>query len=527
MYATRIFPASQRFLRYFAAFSLQLVLITSLSFYVAVKWGGGSSGAEVFRSGMSIASIPVGGNTYEEARKKLIAAVQARKKTTVRYVLDGQAYPIDLGQLDVTFDIEATMKKALARSGEQSGLFPRLWGESEQSADLTLQVAYDRAALAKQLGEIGEKVNRPAVPAKGVVSGDRIAIVPEVIGYRVDIDKSLARFDRFLMNELSQSSGDLKLEVEQVVPDMRKSDLEAIEQRVAEASFPVAFTDEVMKENTAKLIARLNGSVVFPNQAFSFLEKTGPYTEENGYVPIQTHTDEQTLDELGGGAGQIATALYQAVLKSRLAVLERHAAVRPVTYAEAGLEAVVGGDGLDLRFANDTKKPVFIHAELSDNRVSVSLFSGKGDAPKVTLSTEKSERIKPNTIIRVDKDLSPNQELIERKGSEGFTVTAYRSWMEMGGKEVRQKVSEDYYKPLHNIIAVGPVYEKDKEEARAGQNAPQEGAAKLPAEAMLPAKEATSEDRPPDIPAAPDTLADSGSGGAGEPRVVDGIIYQN
>lgn len=523
MYITRISPASQRFLRYFSAFFLQLVLITSLSLSLAVNGGGDSFGAEVFHSGVSIASIPVGGDTYEEARKKLIEAVQARKKTAVRYVLDGQAYPIDLGQLKIAFDIEATLKKAWALSSEQSRWFSRLFGGSAQGADLPLQVAYDRSALAKQLDEIGQKVNRPASPASGVVSGDRMTIVPEVIGYRIDIDQSLAHFDHFLMNELSRSSGEVKLEVEQAVPDIRRSDLESIEQRVAEASFPVAFTGGVEKENMSRLIARLNGSVVFPNQMFSFLEKTGPYTEANGYVPIQVRTDEQTSDELGGGAGQIATALYQAVLKSRLAVLERHAAVRPVSYAKAGLEAAVGGNGLDLRFANDTKQPVLIHAELNDNRVSVSLFSGKGDAPVVTLSTEKGEPIKPGTIIRVDKELPPSQELIERKGSEGFTVAVYQSWTEQGGKEVRQKVSEDYYKPLHNVIAVGPVYEKDRERARAEQNTAPAGAANIPPATVPPA----AEDRPPDIPAAPDAPVEADSGTTGEPRVVDGIIYQN
>ncbi|MGN7470661.1 VanW family protein [Brevibacillus sp. SAFN-007a] len=524
MYATQTVPP-RRYWFFLAVFFVQLVLIPALSLFSMVEWGGVTLGEKIFQEGIRIASLPVGGHLYAEARQKLQEAVQARQRTEIRFVLDGQAYPIDASKLQIRFDVEAALQEAYARSREKSGFFSRLWGASAP-VNVPIKVTYDRAELARQLDAIGQTIERPAVAATGVVSGNTISIVPEVVGYRLDLEQSLSAFEQVMSANLADWSGELRLAVQEDVPPLRKSELESIKYLLAEQYVPTAVSGSSGLTNLQQLVSRLNGSIVLPGQTFSFLEATGPYKQENGYVPLPALADEQVaIDQLGGAATQAATALYQAVLKNRLSVIERYVAPRPVTYASAGLEALVKEDECDLRFVNTTKTPLFIHAALANNQVRLALFGAKPDVPAATLVTEKGETVLPSTIVRVDHTLGPNEEAIERKGSEGFTVAVYQSWQENGAWR-KQKVSEDYYKPLHNIVAVGPVHEKDKKQATAAQGEQQEGdAAQAPVE-TADDSETSAAAPPPDIsgPSGPATGATDES--AGEPRVENGIIYQ-
>lgn len=527
MYATQLSPRRRySFSWFFAIFFVQLILIPALSLFSMIEWGGATFGEKIFQEEIRIASLPVGGQTYEEARQKLLEAVQASQNTEIRFVLDGQAYPIDKSKLQLSFDVEATLQEAYARSREKTGFFSRLWGDSAP-VNVPIKIAFDRAEMSRQLDAIGQQIERPAVSATGAVSGNTISIVPEVVGYRINLEQSLSAFEQVISSNLADWSGELRLAVQEDVPQIRTADLESIKNMLAEQSLPMAVSGSSGLANLQQLVSRLNGTVVLPGETFSFLKATGPYTQENGYVLQPILADEQVVpDQLGGAATQAATALYQTILQNRLTVIERHAAQRPVSYTSAGLEARVDGEELDLRFSNQTEKPLFIHAALQSNQVRVALFGAKQDVPVATLVTEKGATVSPNTIVRVDQTLGPNEEFIERKGSEGFTIAVYQSWQEKGIFR-KQKVSEDYYKPLHNVVAVGPVYEKDKKaRATTVPGAQQEGDA-APAETADDGGGTPAAAPPPDIPmpSAPSTDANSGSTGGTE--VVNGIIYQN
>lgn len=526
MYPTHTSPVRRNLLPFSLIF-LQLLVVTTLSFYIAVEWGGNSAGEQQLGQNISIAGIAVGGDTYEQAKTKLLAASQASQQAEVRFLLDGRAFGLDKSKLGIKYDIEGTLREAVEKSGRAAWFLSAIWGESAQKLNIPVKITYDRSELSRQLAEIGTKIARPAVSATGTVSNDKITIVPEVVGYRINLDKSLAVFDRFITGELAAKSKELSLEVQQEMPERLVQDIEAIDTLLAKQTVASVAAEKSSMDNLQRLVSRLNGTIVFPNEMFSFLERTGPYTAENGYTPIPILTDEDVPDRLGGGAAQVATALYQALLQSQLPVIERHAAPRPVSFAQAGLEALVSGDGLDLRFSNPLKEPLFIHAEVQANQISVALFGAKQEIPQTTISTEKKNVIAPDTIVRVNRQLAPNQEMIERKGSEGFTVISYQNWTEQNGNIVRKKISEDYYKPLHNIILVGPVYEKDQDKAEPEQGEEAQAETDEAPPGQEPAQPDSSSVPPPDIPTTLEESGSSANGGAGEPTVVDGIIYQN
>ncbi len=497
---------------YFSIFFVQLILFTMVSLYAVSQWTDHSFWNQTLHRNLRIAGIPVGGLTAEEAASKLQDAIKASAGREIHFVLDGRSFSIDRTSLEITYDVDRAVQEAF---------------ELDEQENAPIQVSFNRAELSKQLDEIGKEIDRPAVSASAEVSGKTIRILPEVIGYRIDIDRSVASFEEFLSTRLDATRVELNVTVQQDVPTMIAKDLADINTFLADRELSV--NREIMGrlENARKAVDYLNGAIVFPGEVFSFVDRTGPYTVERGYSPVEVVSGVEGQEQWAGGATQVASALYYALLKSQMPVIERHATQRPVDFTELGLEAQVNDNGLDLRFHNHTDGPVFIHAAMQDNRIRVALFGVKQDLPEVTIATETEKSIPPNTIVRVDPDLAPNQEIIHRKGSDGHVVLVYQTWREKNGTIVKKKVSYNYYKPLHNIIAVGPVMEEKEEPAGIVNH--NDSQPPVPSENTTEWEEpaANSNMSPPDIPEIPVEENPATVDSTGEVRVDNGIIYQN
>lgn len=109
---------------------------------------------------------------------------------------------------------------------------------------------------------------------------------------------------------------------------------------------------------------KINGTILYPGDLFSYNEVVGERTLESGFLPAPAYVDGDVKDEVGGGACQVSSTLYAATVFAFLETVERTNHYFPVSYMQLGTDATVtipdGGTIMDLKFRNNKNYPIKI-----------------------------------------------------------------------------------------------------------------------------------------------------------------------
>lgn len=126
------------------------------------------------------------------------------------------------------------------------------------------------------------------------------------------------------------------------------------------------------QHNIALGCERLNGTVVQPEERFSFNARCGPYKPEKGYKKAPNVSEKGA--GYGGGVCQVTTTLYNAVLGLPLQITEwsPHGTMG-VPYVPVALDASVWKNG-DFRFVNNLDYPIRIWAQPQNGVVTVLIY---------------------------------------------------------------------------------------------------------------------------------------------------------
>ncbi len=147
----------------------------------------------------------------------------------------------------------------------------------------------------------------------------------------------------------------------------------------------------------------LNGAVIPPGAAFSFLDTIGDITLERGYVEGYVIVAERTQKDVGGGVCQVSTTTFRAAFWSGLPMAERHQHAYRVSWYEedgspVGFDAAVYSPGTDLKFTNDTGAYILVEAvaDMNAQTLTVNFYGTKPAGRTVKMSGATSgNRVAP------------------------------------------------------------------------------------------------------------------------------------
>lgn len=148
------------------------------------------------------------------------------------------------------------------------------------------------------------------------------------------------------------------------------------EELLAQFSTRIYSTDSARQNNLEITSKKLNGTVVKPNETFSFTKTIGPSTAAKGYEEADIYdSNGNKIKGYGGGNCQVSSTLYNAVQKvSSLEVVERHEHSNTVPYVKEGHDAAVAYGSVDFKFKNTNNFSIKILVETSKNYVVVKLM---------------------------------------------------------------------------------------------------------------------------------------------------------
>lgn len=184
------------------------------------------------------------------------------------------------------------------------------------------------------------------------------------------------------------------------------------------------------------IIAALNEQVLHVGEVFSFIQ-TMPSKMESSNKEAFNFT---------------ASVLYDAVLKTELTIVERHAQTQLPDYLRAGINAEIDlVANKDLQFVNDTQSDLFMKASITGNSLKIAFYSNE-KGKEVVIQSEQHE-IAPRVIYRYSSDLPIGKEQLIQEGKKGQRVTIYRT-ISNSGSAIEEHISRDYYPPTNRILLV-------------------------------------------------------------------------
>lgn len=348
--------------------TLSVVLTLSLLLYT---WDRGQIATGV------ILDIPLGQLRIEEANGELNQVRNELYNRSVHFISDGQNFPITIGELGLTYSYDEPLQQAY-RIGREGTLFDKAISKYKARQGITLEPEYqwNDLVLAETLAKHLSILNLPAEDAHFTITPDNsMQIFSEKIGKQVDIDSLMESVKKLALNQTEM----FPIPFQAATPIITKTELENAKITGLLSSYTTHF-DPNLKGRTQniKLSAQsINGTVLKPNEEFSFNQTVGPRTSEAGYQMAIIIEGDKFVSGLGGGVCQTSSTLYNAVRLASLRVIERAHHSLTVTYVPPGQDATVAYPSLDFKFRNDSDGYLLIRSSVNNNTVTFSLYGNK------------------------------------------------------------------------------------------------------------------------------------------------------
>lgn len=224
-----------------------------------------------------------------------------------------------------------------------------------------------------------------------------------------------------------------------------------------------SFTTKYDASNTQrtknlKLAAdKINGTVLMPEETFSYNKVVGERTIEKGYKEAAGYVSGKVAQTLGGGICQISSTLYDAAVYANLKIIERRNHMFLTSYTTAGRDATVVYGSIDFKFKNTRAYPIMIKASVQNGIAKMEIYGIKEDIEyEVEIATTILNYIPFKVIYEEDSSLAPDKESVSQKGMNGSKSITYKI-LKLNGVEVsREVLSTDTYDAMNKIIKRGP-----------------------------------------------------------------------
>lgn len=362
----------------------------------------------------------------------------------------------------------------------------------------------DEAEIRRAVDEFAE----PAMSAPVVLTaGDaRVSVTPEVIGdhlkmtaneagvLEAELDGEALAEDERLAGELSAASiapteaalalegtevvvasgGEVGREVvtdslgEAVLPLLTKTgedrtgpvETRRVDPRISRANYrELGITEELSSftvdfdpapyrtTNIGRAAELIDGSVVLPDELWSFNETVGERTKENGFVEGIIILDGQYQNAQGGGVSAVATTMFNAVFFAGVAPVEYGAHSFYIERYPEGREATVAWGSLDLSFRNDSGHALYILADATDSSVTITFLGTRKYDEVISYTGPRTGITEPGSR----EGLGDADECVPQPPLEGFDVEVDRVFVS-GGDEVGRETFSTRYVPRDEVV---------------------------------------------------------------------------
>lgn len=343
-----------------------------------------------------------------------------------------------------------------------------IWGFSGSDSEVVdLNVGMDQAQLADFIDGVAKSVDQETVDATIAFEGERvIQFTPARDGRRLDRDltREILLSKIAVDNPTVEETITINLPVTVKVARIAGSQVDSLGIKELLGKGVSYFTGSIPNRihNVTLGAKRISGTIVAPEETFSFNATVGEVSGATGYKQAYVISSGRTVLDDGGGICQVSTTVFRAALNAGLPIVARTAHAYRVGYYEQkgfrpGLDATVWAPAVDLVFKNDTEKHVLVQAVVDpqDSRLEVDIY-GTGDGRRVELAQPVVSKLAPAPEPRYQDDPTLPKGVVKQVdfAAQGATAVFSRKvWR--GGKLIIDEVFKSVYRPWQAVFLVG------------------------------------------------------------------------
>lgn len=385
--------------------------------------------------GIRVWGMELAGRTYEEALELLIEKMPEVKVEIVCPGAGKGGTDYRLVTEEAFFEIDT---KKTTENLQKAGTSVSLWewiyysitGKSAEKRTCGVELSEKEGYFPKLLQTCAREICREAKDAAVTWTEKGLTVTESQTGYGLDVGQTMRdaqALSEQVKHKLRENGAEglvvrLAVKGAAIKPRLTTEQARSCNTKLAEFSTFYAGAGAGRAQNIAVGAKHLQGKVILPGEEFSVAAALMPFTEENGYAAGGTFIDGRLSESIGGGVCQLSTTLYNALLHTRLEIVERYPHSMPVGYVPLGQDAAIAGDYKDLRFRNTTDAPVVILCEATGEKVTVTLYG---------------EAVAARTGLQIES-------VVKEENEESITVEVYATELRDGVK-VRKLLSVNQY----------------------------------------------------------------------------------
>jgi vancomycin resistance protein YoaR len=412
-------------------------------------------GSEIYPS-VTVGEINVGLLDKKQAYEKVQRYLEAKTGgPLVVLSVEGEEWPLFAADISAQFDIQHLVDDAylIAREGNPLQRMRERYIVMQYGKTIPMQMQYDPQKLNAFADKVVAKYNIQPLNASLVITNGLFSVTEHQPGRMVSKELLI---DLILQSIHTGLGRIVKVPVEALPPEVVAQDLQSISQEWASYMTEFDPTSLNRTENIILAARAVNGTILKPNDVFSFNQIVGPRATEKGYKDAPVFIDGRLVLGAGGGVCQVSSTLFNAVLLANLEITERSSHYRPPLYVPLGLDATVADNALDFRFKNNTSSYLFIMSEVNDNRILVRIFGHElKERPDVHIMTINKEVLDGETIITQDPQMPLGQQVVDQQEQKGYRVTTIRVLNQYEKEINREVIAQDEFAPVAKIVRVG------------------------------------------------------------------------
>ncbi|WP_021170376.1 Vancomycin B-type resistance protein VanW [Sporomusa ovata DSM 2662] len=406
--------------------------------------------------GVTVGDIHVGGLSIMQAQEKIVTTFKERtaKTPVITAVYQNQKWTISAQDIDLSIQAKQLAQQAydIGRTGNIINRLKERYLAVNQGHKLPLSFQYNQAKIQSIFANIATSINKEPQNAR-IKLAENFEIVPEIVGHKVDLPKTLALA---LDNLNTKINFTFTIPVDDFIPSVVTSDFAEIDGVIASYITHFDPWDQNRMQNVILAARSVNGLLVKTGEVFSFNEVVGLRLPQFGYKKAPGYINGVLVPDWGGGVCQVSSTLYNAVLLADLSIEERTAHFHPPGYVPLGQDATVADNQLDFKFKNTLPQNIYITSEVSGSRLTINIWGKQiQKQPEIYIVSTDKKILEPNTIILKDQQLVLGKEIVEEEGQRGIQVSTYRI-KKVDGQVVKQELlAIDEFPPVDRIIRVG------------------------------------------------------------------------
>jgi len=203
--------------------------------------------------------------------------------------------------------------------------------------------------------------------------------------------------------------------------------------------------------------SKVNGTILYPGDEFELCSTVSPFTQENGYELAGAYQNGTTVESFGGGICQVATTLYNAVIRAELDITMRFNHSMQVSYVQPSMDAAIAGNYKDLRFKNNTDAPIYIEGYCSGGIIYFNVFGQETrDANReISFESETLSTTDPETEFKLDSSLAIGYWNVEQTAHTGCVAQLWKIVKVDGVQQSRELFNKSTYQASPKIITIG------------------------------------------------------------------------